>query len=289
MSWFDDSLTTFQMKKLILLMVGLMIFETNQGQVAFLSIEGSYAFPAFKYAIVGVNSSKLGNNGYTFYDASFSLGRGWLPGTTLQYYFNDNLGIRLSGEYFSGKKVSMSEQSDIAIIIRTISHEYTCKYFGIHPGLVLALPVGIFRPYFNLGVTVGKGHIVYDEIIDDKVNGVSTSVSKLEYKYSEGTLFGPWSVLGLDVKLSDRFTVFTEFDISSVQFAPGKGELIKATNNGVDVLNTYPVSQRQIEYSESYTTSSSVLPDETQPSKELIKRYSCGYYSCGLGIRISLL
>jgi len=239
--------------------------------------------PLFKTHIDGIGNSQIGDNSYTIFSSNISLGKGTNIIAAYNYPIKDNFGLQMGFSYFFAAKVEMSEQAEVGSLVKTVSRELHCSYFSFNPGLFFSYPLGSIIPFLNVGFSVGKGKIFLDETVDSW-----TSKTQLKWSYSGGFFIGQYTGIGMEIVLSEKTHLFTEVKLNNIYYKPSQGKLTEAKENDEDILDTYTISQKEIDFVDSYTIDYGPKPDENAPSKEVFENYSCGNILFSIGVRFSV-
>ncbi len=137
--------------------------------------------------------------------------------------------------------------------------------------------------YAKFGVIIGSGSIMFN--INDTDDG---DVSIQKVKLNGGVALGLSSGVGALFSLGEKIALFAELNMISLSYAPTKGEITEASYNGMDILPDFTVSDKEIEFVDSYTYNYSSPPADTQPSQELKEKFPFGSFGINFGCRVNL-
>lgn len=205
-----------------------------------------------------------------------TLGKGLNIGANLGYMFNKNMGFELSANYLLGGKTKGSSTSYTGNYTYS---EVSAKMIQIKPTLVFRAGYDKVNPYAKVGMVIGSGKITNTQ--DDK-SGTDISFSTMEL--NGGMPIGFHASLGTLYKLTDKLSLFGELNLVSLEYAPKKGVVTELTENGVNVLPTLTVREKEIEFIETFTdTGAPTNPNE--PSKVGIVPFSFNSFGLNIGLQ----
>ena len=113
-----------------------------------------------------------------------------------------------------------------------------------------------------------------------------TKTMKMEL--SGGMAFGLSSGVGVMLNRSDKMSFFGEINMVNLSYAPTKGKTTEAFYNEVNVLPYMTISEKEIEFVDSYTYNSSNAQTVLEPRKELKQKFPFGSFGVNVGLRINL-
>lgn len=221
-----------------------------------------------------------GNNSYTVEQIDVSLGKGLNLGAAFGYMFNKNVGAELGISYLMGGKTEAKDEYDGGMTDYSLS----ATMLRINPSIIVTTGTdNAVNPYAKFGLIFGMGSVLYE--FEDNDDG---DVTVMEFKFSEGLAMGLSAAIGADYSLNDNITLFGEIDMVNMSYAPTKGEITKATYNGVDGLPDMTTSEKEFEFVDSYTYNTQNPPPDSQPSQELKYRLPFGSVGVKFGVKINL-
>lgn len=150
----------------------------------------------------------------------------------------------------------------------------------INPSIVIAAGFKKINPYAKFGLVIGSGSIMYE--YNDNNNG---NLTVRKAKLNGGIALGLSSGIGVLFTLNDKMSFFSELNMVNLSYAPTKGKLTVATDNGADELPGMTTRERETVYVNSYTESSSNPPSE--PRKELKQKMPFGSLGLNFGLKIN--
>lgn len=202
---------------------------------------------------------------YSFYDYAydgtsqtrtqemFSLGQGVSYGLNGTLMFNQHLGVGLDLAALKSSSIDVQDQytnSDIYYYLRSSA-------VRIAPNVVVSTAdSGAVILYAKFGMVFQSTNIEYaiDEVISD------SSVGQ-RYEFDTPMSIGLTSALGIEVRLTDNFSVFGELNNVNVSVTPDKAELVYFNNNGVDELSLQIENDVTTNYVDSYIDNGTFDPD----------------------------
>jgi hypothetical protein len=196
------------------------------------------------------------------------------------HMLNSNFGYELSLAYL--KPTTITDKSEN--IIRTLEGDFVQGLAKF----ILNVPLDRFDIYTKIGVNVITGSLKFNQSLD-----VNTANELLwNYKYYDNFSLGFNASIGLNYRISDRFSLFTELSLLSQSFSPKKGEVTRFSISGVnqlDQLNESPYFS-QIEFGDEYQYDE-VNPNNTNnnnPQKLYRRNYTLGGYGLTIGAKYVL-
>ena len=258
----------------LIIALGVMLFSatlTTHAQRIYFGVGGGYGFPAARISLM--NDSKSTYNGSTTtYESSsrpMSLGKGINAGLYVGYMLNKNIGAELGASYlFGGKNIFTDEATNTAASFN-YKTEMTWKGRMIRLVPTIRMTVGEkkLHPYMKVGFIIGVGSKIFTETHSQNINFSTTTIIDENWEYSGGMSFGFHGGLGLNYMVSDKIGIFVEVSGNYQNWAMKKGSMTKYTVDGVNEMANVDINDREIEFVDSYTETSSGSPDPNQASK----------------------
>jgi len=265
--------------RMFIMVFVISLFVNNLfAQGAYININTGYGLNMSSQNLANFNNLTVGSNSSTYEQVNVSLGKGLNLGGAFGYMFNENIGAELGISYLLGAK---SKAKDI-YPGGTTDYTLSSKMLRINPSLVIASRFENFNTYAKLGLMIGSGSIMSELNENDGDNYVE------EIKYNGGIALGLSSGIGAMFYLSDNMSFFGELYMENLSYAPTKGEVTKATFNGVSELPYWTTSEKEIEFVDSYTVNSSNPPVWSQPRKQLKQKLPFGSFGVNIGLRFNI-
>ncbi len=271
----------------LIFVINLLSAPLLFAQGAYLNINSGYAT-----SMSSQNLSGFENSTYEFYSNSYSLkheqiifsfGKGLNFGADFGYMFNKNLGAEIGVSYLiGGNTISTLTQPNNSTEITVSS-----KMLRINPSLVITSGFEKINPYAKFGLILGSGYVILSS--NQEISGFSGQQSNSEsIKLSGGIAIGLTSGIGALYKINDKLSFFGELNMINLSYGPTKGIKTDFRIDGVDMLPSLTTRQKETEYLDSFTeTSSNSNPQDSEPSKKLKQKLPFGSFGLNLGLRVN--
>ena len=268
----------------LIFVINLLSAPLLFAQGAYLNINSGYAT-----SMSSQNLSGFENSTFEFYSNSysmkseqinFSFGKGLNFGADFGYMFNKNLGAEIGVSYLiGGNTISTRTQPNNSTEITVSS-----KMLRINPSLVITSSFEKINPYAKFGLILGSGYVILSS--NQEISGQQSNSESI--KLSGGIAIGLTSGIGAIYKINDKLSFFGELNMINLSYAPTKGIKTDFRIDGVDMLPSLPTRQKETEYLDSFTvTSSNSNPQDSEPSKELKQKLPFGSFGLNLGLRVN--
>jgi opacity protein-like surface antigen len=263
------------MKKTFLTAIIIAALSANAQEGIKVGFRAGYGLPA---ATINTGSNQ-NNNTETVVNSS--LNQGLNLGLNLGYNLSKYIGLDLGINYLMGGAIKNSSSYTSGGFTSYRTSETKANFLFIQPSLTLSPGFDKLNPYVSFGPSIGFGSLK-----ETAYQTSGTNTSNTEIEASGGIPIGFRSALGACYKLSNK--LFLNFELFNVNmsYAPTKAEITKATSNGQDVLGSMSVSQKKVEFVESFDRSASSSANE--PSKRLKQYYPLSSFGVNLGISFFL-
>ncbi|MEO7991665.1 MAG: outer membrane beta-barrel protein [Chryseolinea sp.] len=271
------------MKKTLLLIACLATIcfaSTVWAQSSYVSFNVGYAMPMNAQSLESIDFTSYTDKGSatTYEEEKVSLGKGLRVSAAFGRMFTPYIGAELGVSYLMGGKSEAIQDGDIYYNKLTLSS----NMISATPTIIFSAGLEKINPYAKIGFTVGSGSIKYTSDEDDEGN-----ISENELKLSGGLAMGFNSAIGVTYQLNDKLSLFGELNMVNLSYAPKKGEFVKATSDGVDILPDASVSDKEIDFVDSYTYDYQNPPSDDVPRQELKQYFSYGSIGINFGLKIS--
>ena len=210
-----------------------------------------------------------------------SFGSGLNFGIGAGYMFNENIGAEIGFNYLMGSKTTITSTDASSSPTVTNKDVWSAKMIRIIPSIVITAGDGKIRPYAKVGLVMGMG----GKLTDDATSTDGTNNAEQVDEYTGGTAIGFASSLGIHIGLSDNLMIFGELGMVGQAWAPKKDMVTKSTLNGTDVLGTMTTSQKETDFSDSYTDPTS--PNPGAPSQSLKFYVPMSSFGVNVGIHMA--
>lgn len=252
--------------------------------------------------MVNVVNGNPSSKSTTYKSPSKGLGEGFRIGAGLSYTINDFINVGIDLDYFhstiskirdSTYRETMSSNSGDYTYKEEYSISYDANLLTITPNITFK---AISRPKWFIYNKVGAVITIRPNSIQREKQNISSSMnwqgfikdssSYSEKKYDWGIrnpAFGFMGGLGVQVKLFENVRAFTEIQFSHIVFQVRTRSLTEYVVDGKDMVNTLPVSSREIEFEKTLNASES-FNNPNQPTKAIVQRFPVTYVGLQLGV-----
>ncbi len=282
----------------------------------FLNVHGGYAFglgSTFKFYPDNVSSINVTQVGSTtpsrsvvYSSPTKGLGQGFRYGVGVSYIVNDFISLGLDLDYFKSSIIKNRDSSftrtkiagspngmDELIYNERTRTSYDATLLTLSPNIIfkaISLPkwylynklgaVITFRPNSTQkDVLTTRTQMGWQGFIKD-----STSNNAKTYEWGiRNPAFGFMAGVGAQFRLSQKLRFYTELQFSHIVFVVRNRKTTEYKLNNVDMLNTLPLSVRQIDFSTSYTDNQQ-NPNPNMPSRAITERIPITYLGIQAGI-----
>ncbi len=272
------------MKKFILvILVAFVVAISSQAQGIYLraglgAAIGTANSLNYSYDEVGNNDMvKVTTNGYGT-GLPFVLAAG--------FNFSENFGVELGVDYFMGFASKYYEKDDYS------NYDYKTKgsMLSIVPALVGRFEVGNLSPYARLGLMIGVMNSVIttaDGSSSYPEKAVAASyTTDWKMKKSGGVAIGVQAAVGSEFKMGDMFSLFGEFQLYGISYAPKKGMFKEYNENGVDQLPKMPTRYKEWKYLKEVDYNKEI--PESEPNEQYKRSYHFNNVGLVIGVKINL-
>jgi hypothetical protein len=152
----------------------------------------------------------------------------------------------------------------------------------------MSVPLDKIKPYARLGLKLGvMNSLVFKDHDVLTVEGNPAIDIKSTSKDYGGIAIGAQASVGTDFALSDRFSLFGEIQLDGISYSPKHGKYTEYTKNGIDQLESMTVRQKEWNYVEEATISTSNIPAD-EPDQKVTRNFMFGNVGLVLGVKINL-
>lgn len=247
-------------------------------QGAYVSLNTGYGFGA---SSLSFENSTSGTNSTTYEQVDLSLGKGLNIGGAFGYMLNKNIGAELGLSYLLGGITTITHTSTSHVE----NYNYSSNMLRINPSVVIASGLKGINPYAKFGFIIGVGSIT-DEYTDKTTP--SSNVTARTMILNGGLALGLNASLGASFSVNDKISLFGELTMVNMSYGPTKGEITAYTYNGSDKLPSLTINDKQTDYVDTYTYTSSVSTPDSQPDKEIRQKYPFGSFGINVGVKYNL-
>lgn len=284
------------MKKTITYVIAFLISASLGAQGLYVKLNVGYGAPAATQNNEEFNNRTITDIGGDYWDetverVNFSLGQGINLGGNVGWMFNSNFGIDLGLSYLVGSKI---ETTDSRLVdswyysTTDIKRSLSASMFRFSPSFILVADMLKINPYARFGVVIGKGKVTMESSEDyfyqdsDFINEYSETRTM---ELSDGLSVGLSAGVGALYTVAGSITVFGELSMINMTYAPEKGNLVKYTYNGENLLSDLPRYEKEILYVDKIDGFDQE-PQGDEPRKELKTSMPFGSFGLNFGVRI---
>lgn len=299
------------MKRILPLILALATPMVVSAQSSFyIKLGGGYSFPLSSYDI-GTNSEQTllrtinpETGAYvpavitSDKEVKGSHGTGLNVSGAVGYNFTEVVGVEITANYINGKEYKttalIQEITDDGNTVTTTNRGVSNMSLAstvmlVSPSFRLTAPGSLFRPYLSAGPLLGFVNIKNEYYGYSDYDGVNEETR--HEKFSGGLSIGMRGALGVDIRLSDAFALFSEVAFNSISYYPREKEITKYEVNGENKLPAMTERDRHTVYVKSISTDSrnrerENVPDE--PGKAIRISFPVSNVMANIGVRLIL-
>ncbi|MFO7790000.1 MAG: hypothetical protein R6V32_05455, partial [Bacteroidales bacterium] len=216
-------------KLLTTLLLISIFFTMGYSQGLYVKLGGGYAIGMNQQSMPFNETITEDENGITYHQFWYSLGKGITPELEIAYKFSENLGIAVNASYLYGTKNTAF--NDYSGEENDYYYHYYSEMILISPSVLFEPLNGDFSPYTKLGGVFGSGKFYQKSKMGD-----SESLREFTGSYALGVN----TALGMNYKLSSLLSVYAEINAMIMSWAPEKAKITKYIVEGEDELSDLP-------------------------------------------------
>lgn len=227
-----------------------------------------------------------------------TVGAGVKANLTIGYMFNPYIGAELGVSYFHGDKTLIGRLRSPQVV----SEENTyLRGFDVAPGIFLSPNFKTINPYARMGVIIPIAGELNIETRAKQANGGGSGTdimveakSEVKARFSVG-YFG---AVGVNYPVNDNLSIFAEVEIKNLSIKSKSAEITEYTTTAItngesqlvpgQQLADLPVYEKQFDFSDDYTQSSTTAPDQNAPRQIPTQFVNASGTGINVGIRFSL-
>ncbi|HTX87685.1 MAG TPA: outer membrane beta-barrel protein [Bacteroidales bacterium] len=198
----------------------------------------------------------------------FALGDGFNVSLAGGYMFNKHLGVELGVKDFFGlnKKTTYTSNQTTGTVSDVVKTHG--MIFQVIPAFVLRAGFEKFDPYARFGLIIGAVPRVYMTETEMFYGSESPDLNTENYTgvYKGGVAVGFTAAVGVNFKITDHISLFSEFDCNGINYSPKKYILTKDELNGVDQLPNLSMSEKETDFVKKYDA---LQTSTDEPAKHL--------------------
>ena len=193
----------------------------------------------------------------TYVHKQISFGGGISTGLTIGYNINKKITASVDFFYQYGKnqRVLSNDLYYVNGVKNAINYStnYRSRTFSFDPNITIFTGNKRVNPFIKLGLILERGKIIEHDTI--KFTGLNffPEIIVQKWKLSGNTMFGFYSSVGIETKISKIMSLDFEVSYKQISFIPTKGKIDIYTINGMDWLPGSNISDKEIEFVDAYS------------------------------------
>jgi len=285
------------MMKLILTFLLAAFFCIGQlfSQGLYVKINAGYGVPSSTQNLEEYNNYTSNYTGGDYVEditerVNFSLGQGINLGGNIGFMFNANFGVDLGLSYLVGGKIKSTDFSNYESYFEEVRDNKlttSATMLRVAPSFILVADMIKINPYARFGAVIGKGKITQSNsnyyYYRDPDN-IYEATEELTLELSDGISFGLSASIGALYNIAGNISIYGEFSMISMSYAPEKGKAVKYLLNGNDSLDELPRYEKEILFLDKLDESSETSQNE--PGRRLKQNLPFGSFGLNVGVRI---
>jgi hypothetical protein len=263
----------------------LIFFLSGKAQKTAIGVNLGYSFSAASQNLL----TQIENSGnrYNTNGVFTSMGEGLTANLQLTRWFNKSSGVFVTASYRNTlTPVKGSQKLNGIDDFYQADTKWNSSVIIISPGVSFKIPYNRLAPFARAGVLLP----VYSEVKETATyssggfGGNRSGIKKITYRLN--TTLGYTMALGIAPDINKRLSFFSELAIEALSIKVKKSNWISDIQNGVEKINDYSISTKEIIYKKRLDEN---FPyDPNKPSQAL--SFSLPYSTIGIraGINIKL-
>lgn len=268
----------------IFLLFGYLIKAQN-----YFTFKTGYGFAALPY--LGTANFTTNNGTTTAKTVKLSFGKGVPVYLGFSRVLKNNLWIGVDAGFLFGTKTKFYD--NYSYTGGYDNSEYTLRGYTARLVPFMGFMAGDkkLRPYVKAGFIWGFFNRITEKEYDNSSSGgpwgSGNVTTETKGVYKGNMSFGFMSCFGLEIKLGEKISFFTELVYCAQSWAPKKYSMTEYKVNGADKLGTLPVAQTETEFVKEYTVTSGST-NTGVPTKRTKIYFPFNSLGAEAGIRIRL-
>ncbi len=224
-----------------------------------------------------------------------SYNSGVVSSFTFGFMFSSIIGVEVNTGYVHGKRyVTIDERREILdeVVLATgkSTMEMSSTNFYVSPSLVLTTNVGrLIKPYALAGVVLASTNIDHSFRRQSDLSTDQFRNERREESYRGGMTVGLRGGAGIDIKIGERWSLFSELALTGMSYYPKKWEQTKNERDGENLLITIPESNRKKTFVRSkHFDSHSTQVGTDQPAQSLRVSFEMSGLAVQAGLKVHL-
>ncbi|NCA76969.1 MAG: hypothetical protein EOM90_11610 [Alphaproteobacteria bacterium] len=196
----------------------------------------------------------------------------------------DHFGIELGVDYFMGFASKWYDKSNSS----TFDYKTKGSMLSLVPAFVTRFDLYGIKPYARFGIMIG----IMNSVVTS-AEGTSNPESRasgvpITYKIKDngGVALGVQAALGAELELSNSLSLFGEFQLYGISYAPKKGAYKEYTVGGVDQLDDMKTRSKEWKYLKEVDYNKTISADD--PDERPKTKYNFNNVGLVVGVKINL-
>ncbi len=261
-----------------------LFFNHARAQKFYINASAGLSLPAtkinsgtFSNGNIGVDDKSI----YTYQVLPVSFADGKVFSISTGYNFSKLIGLEIQYQKQRSNEFQIhwydpSYDQNSAIYANT---------WKVIPSLVINFPTQKIKTYTKFGVNLGRGTIYRkNHYVSPGLNIDQVWNQEINVKQS----IGIHSAIGASIPITKHFSLTSEIMISMASLITQSLTTTSFTDNGIDILNDLPISERELLYTDSYNRDYRAPDNLNSPSIRTHEYYSMNGVSFNLGVRFHL-
>ena len=228
-----------------------------------------------------------------------TLGAGVKGNFTIGYMFNPYIGAEIAVNYFHSDKTMIGRLTGPQASSEENAH---LRGFDIAPGILVTPNLKTINPYARIGLIVPIAGKLNIETMARKANGGGPGTdimvearSKVKSRFS----IGYYGALGVNFPIHNNLSIFGEVEIKNLSIKSKSAEITEYTTKAISgeqsqlvpgqQLADLPVYQKQFDFIDSYSQSTTAPPNQETPRKIPTEFVNVSSTGINFGVRFAFL
>ena len=185
---------------------------------------------------------------------NYSFGKGINNQLAFGFMVNEHFGFELGLGYLKGLKSEFKSSQNTQHGTSSSEMTHRANMISIMPSVVFKGSSDGISPFARVGMVAGsvKGISDFKYSYSDQFG---TGNSEGEIEETGGVTLGLTAALGVQFPVSEKLSFYLEGNLMQLAWAPKKGELTKAIEDGEDVLSQLSTEEKEWTYKDEVTYS----------------------------------
>ncbi|HYF69636.1 MAG TPA: outer membrane beta-barrel protein, partial [Ohtaekwangia sp.] len=223
-----------------------------------------------------------------------SYSSGFSASLTIGYPINEIIGVEINGQYSHGKKYKTTSISEDIIDGEVVSFSRgkatsRANVMLISPSLVLTAPGNKLRPYVSAGVVFAIAKLEHEHATTSNDLEFEPAKFIVHEKYTGGISIGMRGGVGVNFKLTESLSLFSEISFNSISHYPKEKEITKYEVDGQNLLETMDErTKRTFFVKKVINDTRNGPPDNSKPGRAQRVSFGMGNLTANIGLKVNL-